>query len=100
MITKEIAAKIWHCYSEIEQAEKMIQQMKDSLDKDGNLVLKDTWGESRNSLELHIPTGRSSGSFSIKRVSADVALVVIQQHIEQQKTELSRLKEVCKIQLA
>jgi len=99
MITKEIAAKIWHCYAEIEQGEKMIQEMKDRLDKDGNLELKDTWGNRRDSLELHIPSN-GAGSFSIKRVSADVALVVIQQHIEQQKVELARLKEVCKIQLA
>jgi hypothetical protein len=99
MITKDIAAKIWHCYTEIEQGEKMLQEMKDRLDQDGNLDLTDTWGNRRDSLQLHIP-GRSSGSFHIKHVSADVALTVIQKHIEQQRTELERLKGVCKIQLA
>jgi hypothetical protein len=100
MITKEIAQKIWHCYNEIEQAEKMIAEMKESLSADGNLEFKDNWNEMRDSLQLHIPSGKSSGSFFVRNVSGEVALVVLQQHIEKHRQELERLKVTCKIQLA
>jgi hypothetical protein len=36
----------------------------------------------------------------IKRVPFQLALDVIKHHIEEQKKELERLKEVCRIQLA
>lgn len=100
MITKEIASKIWHCYNEIEQAEKMIQTMKENINANGELEMKDTWGETRDHLQLHIPNGRGGGSFSVRNVSGEVALVVLQQHIEKQKAELFRLKVTCRIQLA
>lgn len=99
MITKEIAAKIWHCYSEIEQGEKMIKEMQDKITPEGDLELKDGWGYGSNCLQLHIPNG-THNSYHIKQVSAEVALIVIQQHIEKQKQELDRMKSVCKIQLA
>jgi hypothetical protein len=100
MITKEIAAEIWHCYNEIEQARNMIDHMKKSINDKGELEIKDQWGESRNSLQLHIPTNHSNSSFSVKRVSADVALIVLQEHILKEQKELERLMGVCKIQLA
>jgi hypothetical protein len=98
MITKEVAAKIWNCYNEIDQAEKMIQTMKEGINKDAQMELKDNWGESHDSLELRIPSGR--GSHFIRRVSAEVALTVITTHIEKQKEELNHLKGICRIQLS
>ena len=98
MITKEIASKIWHCYSEIENANKMLEEMKNSIGPDGELELKDGWNERRDSLQLHIPRGH--GGFKIERVSGEVALIVIQEHIKKQYAELERLKVTCKIQLA
>jgi hypothetical protein len=100
MITKEISQKIWHCYNEIEQANKMIEMMKENLTVDGNLEFKDNWGEKRDHLQLHIPSGRSSGSFFVRDVSGEIALTVLQSHIEKQQKELERLKVTCKIQLA
>jgi hypothetical protein len=100
MITKEIAQKIWHCYIEIEQAEKMIATMKENINTDGDLDLKDGWGERHNCLQLHIPNGHGHGSFSVRSVSMEVALVVLQQHIEKNKKELERLSVTCKVQLA
>ena len=97
MITKEIAAKVWHCYNEIEQAGKMIEELKGRLNSNGELEIKDRWGDGRKGLELHIPN--QGGSYSIKHLPFQLALDTINLHVEEQKKELLRLKEVCKIQL-
>lgn len=97
MITKEIARLIHNCYTEIEQGEKMIIELKKSLNEKGEFELKDSWGQSKG-LELHIPI--SSSGFSIKNVPFQLALDVIQSHTEAQQKELERLKEVCRVQLA
>ncbi|RKT01072.1 hypothetical protein [Chryseobacterium defluvii] len=97
MITKDIARLIHNCYTEIESGEKMIQELKERLNDKGELELKNTWGDSKV-LELHIPYER--GSYSIRRVPFHLALDVIKEHIANQKKELERLKEVCRVQLA
>lgn len=100
MITKEIAALIYNCYSEIENANKMIEEIKSNLDDNGNLKLHDRWGDVRGDLQLHIPSNFSAGSYHVKGVRAEVAVKVLQDHIKINKKELTRLKGVCKIQLA
>jgi len=97
MITKEIARLIHNCYTEIESAEKMIEELQKSLNDKGEFELKDNWGNSRG-LELHVPTSQSG--HSIKRVPMSLALNVIKLHVITQEKELERLKDVCKIQLA
>ena len=96
MITKDIARLIYNCYSEIESGEKMIEELKARLNENGELELKDNWGNSKG-LELRIPN--DGGSYSIKQVPFHLALDVIVEHIENQKKELSRLKDVCRVQL-
>jgi hypothetical protein len=98
MITKDIARLIYNCYAEIDQAGKMLEELKSRLNEKGELELKDRWGDPKG-LELHIPNPEH-GSFSIKRVPLQLALDVITLHVEAQKKELDRLKEVCRIQLA
>ena len=97
MITKEIARLIHDCYTEIEQAGKMIVELQKAINEKGEFEIKDSWGYPKT-LELHLPT--DSGGHSIKRVPFQLALDVIQLHVEKQEEELKRLKEVCRIQLA
>ena len=97
MITKDIARLIHNCYTEIESGKKMIEELKAKINEKGELELKDSWGGSKG-LELHIPCER--GSYSIRKVPFHLALDVIKEHIENQKKELDRLKEVCRVQLA
>lgn len=97
MITKEIARLVHNCYTEIEQANKMIKELKEALNENGEYEIKDNWGDTR-SLELHLPTSMSGTT--IKRVPFDLALDVITNHIQEQEKELERLKGVCKMQLA
>jgi hypothetical protein len=96
MITKEIAKMIYLAYIEIEQAEKMVIELKAALNEKGEFEIKDNWGQTRG-LELHLPTSMSGAT--IKRVPFKLALDVIENHVQDQHKELERLKEVCKIQL-
>jgi hypothetical protein len=97
MVTKDIARLIFNCYSEIENGNKMIEELKSKLNEKGELELKDRWGDSVG-LELRVPN--ESGSWSIHKVPFHLALDVIKEHISNQEKELERLKEVCRVQLA
>jgi hypothetical protein len=97
MITKEIAKLVYLAYTEIEEGSKMIEELKKSLNEKGEFEITDNWGNVRG-LELHLPTSMSGAK--IKRVPFQLALDVIQHHIEDQRKELERLKDVCRIQLA
>lgn len=97
MVTKDIARLIYNCYSEIENGNKMFEELKKKLNDKGELELKDTWGNERG-LELRIPN--VGGSWSIRQVPFHLALDVIQEHIANQEKELVRLREVCREQLA
>lgn len=97
MITKEIARLVHNCYTEIEEANKMVKELKDALNDKGEYEIKDNWGNTRG-LELHLPTSMSGAT--IKRVPFKLALDTIINHIDEQEKELERLKDVCKMQLA
>lgn len=97
MITKDIARLIFNCYVEIESAEKMIEELKKRINDKGELELKNSWSGHKQVLELRIP--HETGSYGIHQVPFHLALDVITEHIENQKKELLRLKEVCKVQL-
>jgi hypothetical protein len=96
MITKEIAAAVWTAYNEIEQANKMVEELKKSLNDKGEFEITDNWGNSRG-LELHIPTSMSGAK--IKRVPFELAIDVIEKHVQAQQTELLRLETICKLLL-
>lgn len=96
MITQEIALLIFNCYREINEGNKMIVELKKSLNEKGEFEIRDNWGNTRG-LELHLPTSMSGAT--IRRLPFELALTVIEKHIEAQHTELERLKEVCRIQL-
>lgn len=98
MITKEIARLIYNCYSEIENSEKMIKELKKRINDKGELELKDSWSGQKQSLELRIP--HETGSYGIHQVPFHLALDVIKEHIQNQNKELERLKEVCRVQMA
>jgi hypothetical protein len=96
MITQEVALLIFNCYREISEGNKMIVELKKSLNDKGEFEIRDNWGNTRG-LELHLPTSMSGAT--IKRLPFELALNVIEKHIEAQHCELERLKEVCRIQL-
>jgi hypothetical protein len=96
MITKDVARLIYNCYSEIENGEKMIEELKKAIDENGDFVLVNSWGEQKRFLELSIP---SKQGYSIKQVPIQLGIDAILAHIAANKRELKRLKTTCKTQL-
>ena len=99
MITKEVAAKIHNCYTEIENGEKMLEEMKKHINNDGEFEIVDNWGNHKRTLELSIPKS-TSGVYSIHRLPMSLAVDAIKVHISNQKEKLEKLKDTCKILLA
>lgn len=96
MITKDIARLIHNCYTEIEQGEKMIQELKSKVNEKGEIELKDYWGNDRT-IEMHIPS--SNNGATIKKVPFELAITVISIHKQEQEIELKRLNQIAKLQL-
>jgi len=99
MITKEVARKIYNCYNEIEQGEKMIETLKKSINEQGEFELKKDWTGSKVGLTLQIPR-TAGGSYSVHHVPLKVGLDTIKTHIQNQEDELKELKSLCETQLS
>ena len=94
MITKEQAARIWYCYEEIENSEKMLEEMKKSLEK----FEPNPEHNYRKGLELGIPNFESC-SKRLYKVNPEVALAVLVSHIASQKRELQEINQEIALRL-
>ncbi len=96
MITKETCQKIWSCHDGIEKCHKLLADMKKELERTGDERLIDAFG-SKKGLQLGVPSGDSS--HRIFNVRIDLAMKIIEAHIEDNETELIRLKSIAEIEL-
>ena len=101
VIEQETAARIWHCYREIDAAKKLLQDMekkkKKYPDDPHAQLLKNAFGRGR-SLQLGIPMGENG--HRIFDVSPDLANAVIKSHIAAKQAELTEVNEQARIELA
>lgn len=98
MITKEVAARIHNCYTQIESGKAMIEELKENINEKGEMELAKGWTGSSRGLELHIPN--KSGGHRIKTVPLDLGLEIITRHIENKEAELQELKAISLTQLS
>ncbi len=96
MITKDTARLIFNAYSEIDKGKKLLKDFKDQIKTSGSLELKDAFGYPAE-IQMGIPAGPSSQR--LFNVPKEIAIDVIERHIEGQKEELKRLKVVAKQEL-
>ena len=99
MITKETAVKIWNCYNEIENAEKLMADMAETLKKDKEKTMptfQNAFGE-RVGLELGVPCG--NGAHRLFSVNTELSVKIIEKHIEEKKVRLQELKTIAMIEL-
>lgn len=99
MITKETAVKIWNCHNEIENAEKIISDMAETLKQDGEKkapTLYNAFGE-RCGLQLSVPSG--SDSHRLFGVNTELGVKIIEKHIQEKKKRLEELMAIAKIEL-
>ena len=99
MITKETAAKIYFCHEQIENCNKLINDMAEVLKKDIDKTtpqFHNAFGE-KVGLQLGVPSG--SDSYRIFGVNAELSIKIIEKHIEEKTTRLNELMAIAKIEL-
>ncbi len=101
MIKQDTAARIWHCYREIEMAEKLLSDIEEARKsglgyKKDEPTLRDAFGRRRN-LQLGIPSGDSG--HRLFEVAPQLAESCIRAHIENKKAELAEANEQARIEL-
>jgi hypothetical protein len=98
MITKETAVKIWNCYNEIENAEKIISDLAESTKKSPEEPpsLTNAFGE-RTGLQLGVPSG--SNSHRLFGVNLEMSIKIIQKHIDEKNQRLEELKAIALLEL-
>lgn len=100
MITAETASAIWHCYREIECAEKLLADMAKAEEKyrpeNGEPTLRDAFGRAQH-LQFGIPSGQNS--HTLYRVSPGLAKAVINAHIANKRAELAEANERARVEL-
>lgn len=96
MITKETARRIYNAYSEIENCDKLMKDMKEALATTGEPKLMDGFGHRRG-LELGVPSG--SSGHRIFQVPPELAVQVIEVHRQKQEELLKELRSHAIIEL-
>jgi len=100
MIRQETAARIWHCYREIEAAEKLLSESKEIRERDHlrplEPTIKDAFGHRRH-LQLGVPSGENG--HRIFELSPILAESVIRAHIANKRAELIEANEQARIEL-
>lgn len=99
MISMETATQIALAYREIETAEKLLAEVKETVQRRGEVSrdLRDVFGRSHDGLELGVPCGDTSKR--IFRVPYPLAATVIEAHIVAQRTLIKALHDKARIEI-
>ncbi len=96
MITKETAARIWKCHQEMEVGNKLIEDMKEAMERGEDPNPRDPFGD-RRALQLGVPSGENGRR--LFNVQPRLAISVIQAHVANQMAELAEANEQARIEL-
>jgi len=97
-VSKEQARQIYNRYSQIEDAEELMEKLKDFTHEvlvNDKPKLMDNRYHPYGTIELHVPTfkeGQFDGSYRIVGISYPSAMRVLKNHIKQLKRELAELQ--------
>lgn len=100
MITKETATDIAMTYREIEVAEKLLADVKETMEQSPfgkKADLRDVFGRQHAALELGVPSGDTSKR--LFRLPYKLAVPVIQAHIAEAKARLEALAVAAEAEL-
>lgn len=100
MITKETATDIAMTYREIEVAEKLLADVKNTMENSPfgeKSDLRDVFGRQHDGLELGVPSGETGKR--LFRLPYKLAVPVIQAHIADAKARISILCSAAEAEL-
>lgn len=99
MITVETATQIALAHREIETGQKLLEDVKEVVQRRGeiNRDLRDVFGRNHDALELGVPSGDTSKR--LFRVPYELAVPVIEAHILSCRSRLAALNEKARLEL-
>jgi hypothetical protein len=98
MITKETAAAIAFAWQEIDAAQKLLAEISEARAASREPDFRDVFGRTHHRLQLAVPSGETARK--LFSVSPDLATVVIEAHIEEQRRLIAALCDRARSELA
>jgi len=100
VLSKDTAVQIAYAHREIETAENLLAEMKDSATKVKNLDYRDSFGQRAN-IQLQVPMSGSGGSLMHRLfdIRPELAVAVIEAHVADCRARLQILSEKAKSEL-
>lgn len=112
MITKETARQIYNCYSQMEAIEKLKKEMADEVQKVREReekrkqekpfeepIPENDFGRFGKGINLGVPNGFSS-SWRIFNISPEVAISVMDAHLQQLQKEMETLRAIANVEMS
>ena len=97
MIEFETAQAIAFAYREVSTAEKLLAEINETVRRRAAPDIRDAFGRHVGGLELGVPSGDNSRR--LFNVPWELARVIIEAHIAQQKSIIAALSEKARIEL-
>jgi hypothetical protein len=92
MLTQKTAAALHNCHQQIMNAENLLAEMRKTLERNNEVDLIDAFGRHRHSLQLGVPSSKSS--HTIFNVDPDLAMVIIDAQVMKYKAQLQALNKL------
>lgn len=97
LISKETATDIAMAYRELEVAEKLLQDVRDTVANGCGKDIRDVFGRTQHGLQLGVPSGDTG--HRLFNVEYTLAIPVIEAHIAHHKARLAALSEKARLEL-
>ena len=107
MITKETARRIYNCYQQIEEIDKLQENMLTEIEKvreneeknSGKPIPENSFGKFGKGMQLGVPDSFSS-SMRVFNISPTIGLKVMDEQREKLESELRELEAIAKLELS
>ena len=97
MITQDTAYQIACLYQEIERAQKLLDQVQESVSRRQAPDIRDAFGNRQGGLQLGVPSGDNSRSLYM--VDWSLCVPVLKAHIGQIRARLEAMNELARAEL-
>jgi len=96
-ISRQTATDIAMAYREIDTAEKLLSDVEEAMQRGRGEDIRDAFGRVQHGLQLGVPSGNNS--HRLFNVPFSLARPVIEAHIANQRSILSALTELAKVEM-
>ena len=99
MITKETARRIYNCYQQIEEIDRLKKEMLEEVEKARKREAESPFGRFGKGMQLGIPDGISS-SMRVFNISPAIGVKVMDEQREKLEKDLRELETIARLELS